>query len=168
MNEVREIGALKSDFSLIIDTSLDNTVGVSTMNNSLVKTSIVFTSILIAATAFVASQEPPKQVAIKGKFIEQAGMPSSSQRLRIKSVEVIKEESPGYKRVKLTLCPWYGKISTQGLAEEKLIEVHDQQVVMIVESGKLPHKDDIITLTISSHLEHSPSLPLVPCSCDRR
>jgi len=138
------------------------------MKNSLVKPSIVLASILFAATTFVASQDPPKQVKTETKFIELAGMPSISQRLRIKSVEVIKEASPGSKRVKLTLCPWYGKISTQGLAEEKLIEVHDQQLVMIVESEKLPHKDDIITLTISSHLEHSPSSLLAPCSCDSR
>jgi len=138
------------------------------MKNSLVKTSIAFASIFVAATIFVASQESPKQVSMNTKFIELAGMPSSSQRLRIKSVEVIKEESPGSKRVKLTLCPWYGKISTQGLAEEKPIEVHDQQVVMIVESEKLPRKDDIITLAISSYLEHSPGSSLSPCSCARK
>ena len=138
------------------------------MKNTPIKLSITLASIFVAATTFVVSQDPPRQVKIETKYIEPKGMPSSSQRLRIKSVENIKEESPGYQRVKLTLCPWYGKISKQGLAEEKPIEVHDQQVVMIVESGKVPRKDDIITLTISSHIEISPDSSRLPCSCTRK
>jgi hypothetical protein len=132
------------------------------MKNSILKPFIALAIFLLATTTFIASQEPSKQTPTKteSKFI-----PHSPERLRIKSVEVLKEEAPGYKRVKLTLCPWYGKISTQGLAEKKPFEVHDQQVVMIVESEKLPRKDDIITLTISSHLELSSGSSLVPCSC---